>query len=70
MFDIFIFSALCLSVNVLVLCGLAYALFSAFNMDALVFSLAILGGAATGLLALTFKLVMHLVRAYLREKSS
>ncbi len=68
MFDIVIFSALCLSLNILVVCGLALALFSASNMDALVFSLAVLGCAATGLLALTFKLVMHLTRVYLREK--
>lgn len=70
MFDLFIFSALCLSFNVLVIGGLARTLFHGARYDTLVFSLVVIACAATGLLALTVKVVMHLARVYLREKIS
>jgi len=70
MFDLFIFSALCLSFNVLVIGGLARTLFNGAGFNTLVFSLVVIACAATSLLALTVKVVMHLARIYLREKIS
>lgn len=70
MFDLFIFSALCLSFNVLVIGGLARTLFHSAGYGTLVFSLVVIACAATGLLALTGKVLMHLARIYLREKIS
>jgi uncharacterized membrane protein len=70
MFDLFIFSALCLSFNVLVIGGLARTLFHSPGYGTLVFSLAVIACAATGLLALTVRVVVHRASIYLREKIS
>lgn len=70
LFDLVIFSALCLSFNVLVLGGLAYALFNAGHSADWIVSLVMIAGAAACLFALTVKAVMYLVRIYLRENIS